>query len=138
MTLATPSTARFTASATTRGIQLCADFWGCDPEALCNEVLLRGLAESAARASGATVCETASVAFQPRAPLTIAGVTVTVILAESHLSLHTYPEDAYLAFDIFTCGSTCDPERAYAYLKERLQPMRDRVTIVQRGVPPEG
>ena len=120
----------------TEGVHLCADFWGCDPTVLTNEALLIELANAAAHAAGATVCRTASVAFAPQPPFTVAGVTVALLLAESHLTIHSYPEEAYLAVDVFTCGTSCDPQRAYQFLKDRLEPAHDSMTIIQRGRPP--
>jgi S-adenosylmethionine decarboxylase len=120
----------------TEGVHLCADFWGCDPTVLTNEALLIELADAAAREAGATVCRRASVAFEPQSPFTVAGVTVALLLAESHLTIHSYPEEAYLAVDVFTCGTSCDPRRAYQFLKDRLAPAHDSMTVIERGRPP--
>lgn len=106
------------------GIHVIADFWGVREIETREE--LSGMLEGAARAAGARVLQTAVQAFEP------AGLTGAVILAESHISLHTWPEWEYAAVDAFTCGDT-DPRRAVAYLQECLQPHRADVTVMQRG-----
>jgi S-adenosylmethionine decarboxylase len=119
----------------TAGVHLLADLWGCEPSILTDRSFLKELAIEAARRAGATVCEVAAVNFPPRTPLSRAGVTVVAVLAESHLSIHTYPETGYVAVDIFTCGSTCDTYKGYAHVKEKLSPARDSVTAIVRGDP---
>ncbi|MEJ2040621.1 MAG: adenosylmethionine decarboxylase, partial [Desulfosarcinaceae bacterium] len=61
------------------------------------------------------------------------GVTALGLLAESHISIHTWPETGYAAADVFTCGIHCDPKRAGIYLSEALQSKRHTFTILQRG-----
>jgi S-adenosylmethionine decarboxylase len=119
----------------TAGIHLCADLWGCDPSILTDQSFLKDLAVEAAQEAGATLCELVAVNFPPRMPADLAGVTVVAVLTESHLSIHTYPETGYAAVDIFTCGPTCDTYKGYAYIKGRLAPTRDSVTVVLRGNP---
>lgn len=62
-----------------------------------------------------------------------AGVTVFAVIAESHISVHTYPEERYAAVDIFTCGAK-DPLKGYKYLRAKLKAMNENVIILQRGV----
>lgn len=61
------------------------------------------------------------------------GTTVLVLLAESHLSLHTWPEYGYVAVDLFTCGLDMRPEDAVGYLAQQLAPSRTRVQVIERG-----
>jgi S-adenosylmethionine decarboxylase proenzyme len=88
---------------------------------------LRTLAFNAAVATGATVLELVAHRFQPQ------GTTVVAILAESHASLHTYPESNTVFWDCFTCGSTCDPELSEVILVEALSPTAIAREIVPRG-----
>ena len=60
------------------------------------------------------------------------GVSGVAVLAESHISVHTWPEHGFAAFDIFTCGNT-DPEAAIAVLAAALQPERVEVYEILRG-----
>ena len=62
------------------------------------------------------------------------GVTGVVLLAESHISIHTWPEDGFAAADIFMCGAT-DPQRALSLLRGALQPTGCSVTNIRRAPP---
>ncbi|MFI2767190.1 adenosylmethionine decarboxylase [Ruegeria faecimaris] len=62
------------------------------------------------------------------------GVTGVLLLAESHISIHTWPENDYAAIDIFMCGTT-QPDKAVAYLEKHLRPARVEITRVNRGLP---
>jgi len=66
--------------------------------------------------------------FQPQ------GMTGVVLLAESHLSIHTWPEINYVAIDIFTCGQKAMPFKALEYLKEEFQPEKVIIKEIKRGV----
>ena len=63
------------------------------------------------------------------------GISGVAILAESHISVHTWPERDYIAFDIFMCGDT-KPEEAAQYLIETLKPKKNKITDLRRGVIP--
>ncbi len=65
----------------------------------------------AAERCGATVVGESFIQFSPQ------GVTGVLVLSESHLSIHTYPEEGFAAIDCYTCGYTVDPEIACDYLK---------------------
>jgi S-adenosylmethionine decarboxylase len=86
----------------------------CCPELLNDLEALRELASDAAVATGATVLNVCAQKFEPQ------GATVVVVLAESHASLHTYPEVQKVFWDCFTCGTVCDPEKSISVLKKRL------------------
>lgn len=60
------------------------------------------------------------------------GVTGVAVLAESHMSIHTWPELNYAALDVFMCGA-CDPTLALPLLRKVFQPERENVIVVQRG-----
>jgi len=61
------------------------------------------------------------------------GISGVVVIAESHLAVHTWPEYGYSAVDIFTCGEEVDPWRAFHYLKERLRAGSTSTVEVHRG-----
>ncbi|WP_206954981.1 adenosylmethionine decarboxylase [Trinickia acidisoli] len=85
------------------GRHVLADIADTPAEVLNNgDALARALIEAAV-AEGATVLGTIRHAFEPN------GVTVLLLLAESHVSLHTYPEEGRAFFDAFTCGVRCEP-----------------------------
>jgi len=89
---------------------------GCKPLLLDDEKTLRNLVERAAAESGATVLSVVSHKFAPL------GVTVIAMLAESHASLHTYPESGDVFWDCFTCGLHCSPQSSVPLLLDALQP----------------
>ena len=89
---------------------------GCPAAVLDDLPALAELVRRAAGATGATVLEVVSHRFEPQ------GVTVLALLAESHASLHTYPERGVAFWDCFTCGPNCDPSRSVPVLAEVLQP----------------
>ncbi|WP_061299222.1 adenosylmethionine decarboxylase [Herbidospora cretacea] len=111
------------------------EFAGCHVLAELREVdagLLDDLAhleaalKRALAASGATVLDMTSHRFMPQ------GVTILALLAESHASLHTYPEHAAVFVDVFTCGAA-DPRTAVDLLTHELQPGRVTVQVITRG-----
>ncbi len=83
----------------------------------------------AARHSGATVLHSFMHPFGAGK-----GVSGIVVLAESHIAIHTWPERGYAAADVFMCGA-CDPHRAVAVLREALAPGRVEISEHRRGVP---
>ena len=70
----------------------------------------------AAEVCGATVLSVQSKQFEPQ------GATVLVMLSESHLSIHTYPERGFAALDCYTCGETVDPQLAIDFMVSVLKP----------------
>lgn len=108
------------------GRHLLADFYGCPVlnDAALIEIALRSAAESA----GAAVIGLHLHHFGEGQ-----GVTGVVLLAESHMSIHTWPEHGYAAVDIFLCGARHDPAAALGSLSEHLAPERMAKTEVKRG-----
>ncbi len=92
------------------------------------EFLERSMLE-AVRRSGATIVNSLFHRYAPQ------GVSGVVVIAESHMSIHTWPEYNYAAVDFFTCGRRVDPYRANDYLKEMLGCTNACVTEVSRGIP---
>lgn len=109
------------------GRHVILELYGCPRRLLENEELLKQLLAEGSRRAGATLLKLASHHFQPQ------GVTVVGLLAESHISIHTWPERCYAAVDVFTCGETTCPERAAEYLTQQLQPAASELKVLQRG-----
>lgn len=103
-----------------------ADLWGCSFDVLNSVDLLSLVACSAAEEAGATVLEVTAHQFEPH------GVTVLLLLSESHLSIHTWPESGQAAVDAFTCGEQADPLAAIRILIDKLDPDEARVSQVDR------
>lgn len=83
---------------------------------------------NAAEHCGATVVEKNFHMFSPY------GVSGVVIISESHLAIHTWPEYGYAAVDLFTCGTSCDPLLAYHYLSEKLACGSSFYSELKRGL----
>ena len=109
------------------GIHLLLDFWGArllnDPDAV--ETALR----DAARAAKATVLNVHLHHFSPSG-----GISGVLMLAESHISIHTWPEADFVAIDIFVCGA-CDPYKAVPALRRAFAPQSIQITEQRRGLP---
>lgn len=108
------------------GEHILIDFWGGTPLSdrdYINQVLLE-----AAEASGATVLHVHTHAFNGEG-----GVSGVAVLAESHISVHTWPELDYAAFDIFMCGN-CEPEEAVKILEHRFRPIKTCIESKKRGL----
>lgn len=83
--------------------------------------------EAAAQACGATVIQSLIHHFNP------IGVSGVVVIAESHLAIHTWPEHGFAAVDIFTCGEQIDPSIAVAHLKSALGARHSSSRTLLRG-----
>ncbi len=105
---------------------MCAHRDGGAPQ-LRDAVALEALLRAAARQAGAQVLGNHFHAFGEED-----GVTGVVLLSESHVSVHTWPESGFAAIDIFMCGSA-DPERALEELARVLRPARRQVTRASRA-----
>jgi S-adenosylmethionine decarboxylase len=110
------------------GRHLLIELQDCDREALNDLGFLRDTMVSAAVDCGATVLGESFHRFSPQ------GVSGVVVIAESHLSIHTWPEYGYAAADIFTCGTTVEPARAAGVLIEKLGARNHSLKEIQRGV----
>ena len=109
---------------------LLLELYRCDCEKLNDESFLRCTLNRAAKLAKATVLNLISNKFEPQ------GVTAIALLAESHMSIHTWPESNYSAVDIFTCGRNMMPELASQYLIESLMAEEHSLRVIARN-PPE-
>ena len=108
---------------------LLLELYRCDYEKLNDESFLRCTLTNAAKIANAKVLNLISNKFEPQ------GVTAIALLAESHLSIHTWPESLYSAIDIFTCGQNMMPELASNYLIEALIAKEHFLRIINRNPP---
>ncbi len=111
----------------TDGRHLVIDFWGCKKELLDNNKKISSLLKKAARIAGSTILGEKKFKFKPY------GCTVMVILKESHISCHTYPEYNFAALDIYTCGLKTSPQKALIYLKKEFKPKKIKKWFIERG-----
>ena len=82
------------------------ELYQCDHARLNDEAFIRTSITSSAKIAGATLINLVTHSFKPQ------GVTGLALLAESHISIHTWPEIGYAAIDVFTCGDHTMPEKA--------------------------
>jgi len=101
----------------------------CDRKRLSNCEFLRETLLEACRRAGATILGNSFHVFSP-----YDGVSGVIIIAESHLSIHTWPEYCYAAVDIFACGDSLHPERAVEFMVRELKAGNHSVTELKRGI----
>jgi S-adenosylmethionine decarboxylase len=125
-----PEAGRETATGAAPGVgrHLLADFWTDDVEALRWVADWERMLPDACRRARATVLGARFHQFRPH------GVTGIVLLAESHASVHTWPERGLATLDVFTCGSM-DAAAVLDAVRAALRPTRERVTALERGQP---
>ena len=100
----------------------------CNREVLNDLKFLKGLLTAAANEAGATVLGESFHQFNPH------GVSGVVIIAESHLFIHTWPECGYAAVDIFTCGNSVQAGKAVQVLIDKLGAKNHSILEIQRGI----
>jgi S-adenosylmethionine decarboxylase len=105
------------------------ELYDCNPSKLDDEAFLRDTITTAAKRAGATLLNLITHRFQPQ------GVTGLALLAESHISIHTWPESGYAAVDVFTCGDHTMPEKACLTLAEELGSSHHKLTSFRRETP---
>jgi len=112
------------------GTHLLVELHGCDPDKLKRVDVVKDIMVSAAQACKATVLDVAFHEFNPF------GVSGIVVIAESHLSIHTWPEYRYAAVDIFTCGDVIKPQEAVEHIALRFGCATPSIVEMKRGVIP--
>lgn len=112
----------------TLGTHLLLELKECSSKVLNDVKRIEEILVSAAKEAKGTIIETTFHRFSPY------GISGVVVIAESHLSIHTWPEYGYAAADIFTCGDTLLPETAAFYLIEKLQSKNPTIVEMKRGM----
>lgn len=109
------------------GHQIIAEFYDCNRDCLNDVEFIRTAMVDAAEKAGATIVTDTFHHFSPH------GVSGAVIIAESHLSIHTWPEYGYAAVDLFTCGDTVSSETAFNHLRDTLESAQVSTMELHRG-----
>ncbi len=107
------------------GIHIIAEFWGgkiIEDTKKIKDILIKTAEVSRNTSLGVKIHK-----FFPQ------GVTAFILLAESHISIHTWPERNYVAIDIFSCGKNSQPYKGLDYLKEEFRPEKTRIQEIRRG-----
>jgi S-adenosylmethionine decarboxylase len=120
-------------NATMDGIHLLGEWYGCaaDSPEMTRVQPLRTLCLNASEASGMSIVGDSFHQFEP------AGVTGTVLLAESHLAIHTWPEHGFVTIDVYVCNYTTDnsakAERLLRAMQDAMKPQRVKFQAIHRG-----
>ncbi len=109
------------------GIHLLAEYTHCDPSLINDVSYIEKIMLEGASASGATIISSSFHHFSPY------GISGVVVIQESHLAIHTWPEYRYASVDIFTCGETVDPWKAFDYIKKSLKAENGTALKMSRG-----
>ena len=123
-----PKTMSVVEKQTYLGRHILAEFFDCEPNVLNNPQLVEKYMLEAALECGATIVNKCFHLFAPH------GVSGVVIISESHLAIHTWPEFGYAAVDLFTCGEQCDPKVSYEFLKRKFNSRDAKYSQLNRGM----
>lgn len=107
------------------GIHLIAEFWG--GKVVESEKEIKDILFTAVKKSKNIPLEFISHKFKPQ------GITAVILLAESHIAIHSWPEKDYMAIDIFSCGKKALPFRALEHLKKKFRPKKVQFFEIKRG-----
>jgi len=101
---------------------------GCDPKVIGSVEKVQQILVTAAEIAGASVWSISCSKFPP------SGVSGVVVISESHISTHTWPEMGYAALDIYTCGTNVRPDKAVIYAVEAFGAETSHITEITRGI----
>ncbi|MGG7177319.1 adenosylmethionine decarboxylase [Clostridium paraputrificum] len=110
------------------GRHILVEFYNCDCDILGDHNEIEEYMCEAARKAKATIVTSCFHKFNPW------GVSGAVIIQESHLTIHTWPEYGYASVDLYTCGESVDPWVGFAYLEKMLKCERSESTEIARGM----
>jgi len=100
----------------------------CEPKIIGSVEKVQQILVKAAEKAGAQVWSISISKFPPH------GVSGVVVISESHISTHTWPEYGYVALDIYTCGNAIDSEKAVVYAVESFGASTSHITELTRGI----
>ncbi len=101
---------------------------GCDPKIIRSVDKVQQILVKAAEIAKAQVWSISVNRFPPQ------GVSGVIVISESHISTHTWPEYGYAALDVYTCGNSGDPEKAVLYAVEAFGASTSHITEITRGI----
>ena len=110
------------------GRHLLLELKDCNKEVLNDLEFLKNFLHEIAEKIGATVVNQAFHKFSPQ------GISAVVLIAESHICIHTWPEYNYASVDIFTCGNSIEPKDAINLIVEKLEAKESSFIELKRGV----
>ncbi|MDD2913577.1 MAG: adenosylmethionine decarboxylase [Candidatus Paceibacterota bacterium] len=107
------------------GKHILADFWfgkKIEKKEKLERILLAAAKKAKSNPLGINIYQ-----FEPQ------GLTGVVLLSESHIAIHTWPEIGYIAIDIFTCGTESMPNKALDFLRKEISPKKEKIKEIKRG-----
>jgi len=110
------------------GNHLLIELYDCNIDTINDAGKVEQILTEAVKVSGASIIKPLFHKFNPH------GVSGVVVIAESHFSIHTWPEYGYCALDIFTCGDDIDSQKALKFLREKLEAKSISVVETKRGI----
>jgi len=111
----------------TLGRHLILEAWGCCKEIIDSVDAVKSILVKATESTNATLVDVVCHRFSPY------GVTGVAILAESHISVHTWPEHGYAAVDVFICGNTVNPQNAASFIAQAFYAQETSLMELERG-----
>jgi S-adenosylmethionine decarboxylase proenzyme len=109
------------------GKHLIVEFYGCSSKIIDDMKFLEKTLEESVAKAGGNILGKLFHKFKPQ------GVTGIIAVSESHVSIHTWPENGYVAIDAFTCGREMDPWTVYRKLRAKIKPEKVKVMELRRG-----
>lgn len=110
------------------GMHVVLDLYECDPEILDDIEKIEEILTKAAEVANATIIDKRFHKFSPQ------GVSGVVVVSESHIAIHTWPEHGYAAVDVYTCGDHTMPLKASEYIIKELKCKKPTVVKLDRGL----
>lgn len=110
------------------GRHLLVEYYNCDPRTLTDIGAIEDVLVGAARAAKAHIVDVVFHTFNPH------GISGVVVVEESHLAIHTWPEYGFASVDIYTCGNSVNPWHAYKFLYKHLKARHSTAMEMKRGV----
>ncbi len=110
------------------GRHLIGDFFDCDCELINDVNQVKRIMVTAAEIVKAHIVDISFHTFNPH------GISGVIVIAESHLAIHTWPEYGYCSIDIYTCGDELDPWIAFEYMNKEFKAKRTSVMEMKRGM----
>ena len=110
------------------GTHVLVDFFDCNVKFLNDRKIIEDCLSEAAIICGATIVEKVIHQFNPH------GISGVIVIAESHITIHTWPENNFVAIDLFTCGDCLNADKAISYLKNTFNAKDLKTQNIKRGL----
>ncbi|HLH45417.1 MAG TPA: adenosylmethionine decarboxylase [bacterium] len=110
------------------GRHVMVELYGCSYKTLSDLELIKQVLIDIATRLGSRILSEHFVKLDP-------GISGVLMIGESHISIHTWPEKSYASIDIYTCNKNSDLDQALLFVKKRFNPIQQCALLVERGLP---